>query len=253
MHLAHKVKDIGRRQLAANAQEPAPLSALGIAKTHAILPFPTEKNRRVAVGARGHDTPLSWFCLLSLSMQIARGHSSLVARLRGAEMLEGQARQRLFGEHCGTVPWASPAGAVSASACHDNGRWSVGDARPCEMVQVEQFGKLPAAADRLVARIVSEEGTACHAPGGPRAAALDARVAAVLRSAQRGQLGHRICTQIPCQTQPETPLIDRVIRIAQVLALLWIGYELHGLASTEPAAEEPETTVNQAPSDVLRG
>jgi hypothetical protein len=49
-------------------------------------------------------------------------------------------------------------------------------------------------------------------------------------------------------------LIDRLIRIAQVLALLWIGYELHGLASTDPAADEPESTVNQmAPSVGQRG
>jgi len=48
-------------------------------------------------------------------------------------------------------------------------------------------------------------------------------------------------------------LIDRLIRIAQVLALLWIAYELHGLASTEPAADEPEATVNQMQSDGTRG
>lgn len=48
-------------------------------------------------------------------------------------------------------------------------------------------------------------------------------------------------------------MIDRVIRIAQVLALLWIAYELHGLASTEPAADEPETTVSQVLGNVLRG
>lgn len=66
-------------------------------------------------------------------------------------------------------------------------------------------------------------------------------------------IGGGICTQISCQPQPEAPLIDRLIRIAQVLALLWIGYELHGLASTEPAADEPETTVNQAPTGFLRG
>lgn len=48
-------------------------------------------------------------------------------------------------------------------------------------------------------------------------------------------------------------MIDRVIRIAQVLALLWIGYELHGLANTEPAADEPESTVSPVPSSALRG
>lgn len=48
-------------------------------------------------------------------------------------------------------------------------------------------------------------------------------------------------------------MIDRLIRIAQVLALLWIGYELHGLASMEPAADEPEATVNRGPGDFLMG
>jgi len=48
-------------------------------------------------------------------------------------------------------------------------------------------------------------------------------------------------------------LIDRVIRIAQVLALLWIGYELHGLANTEPAADEQESTVSPVPNSALRG
>ena len=40
-------------------------------------------------------------------------------------------------------------------------------------------------------------------------------------------------------------MIDRLIRIAQVPTLLWLGYELRGLASTEPATDEPETTDNQ--------
>ncbi len=51
------------------------------------------------------------------------------------------------GGHYGVVPWGSQAGAVSGAACHDNGRWSVADPR------------MPAAADKLVCRIVSEDGT----------------------------------------------------------------------------------------------
>ena len=51
------------------------------------------------------------------------------------------------GGHYGVVPWDSQAGAVSGAACHDNGRWSVADPR------------MPAAADKLVCRIVSEDGT----------------------------------------------------------------------------------------------
>ncbi len=62
----------------------------------------------------------------------------------------------LTGGHYGVVPWDSVAGAVSANACHDNGRWSVADPRNCQM---EQSGKLPAADQKLVAHIVSEDGT----------------------------------------------------------------------------------------------
>ena len=51
------------------------------------------------------------------------------------------------GGHYGVVPWDGQAGAVSGAACHDNGRWSVADPR------------MPAAADKLVCRIVSEDGT----------------------------------------------------------------------------------------------
>lgn len=52
--------------------------------------------------------------------------------------------------HYGVLPWSSPCGAVSATAGHDNGRWSVADPRA---------ESLPAPRDKLVARIVSEDGT----------------------------------------------------------------------------------------------
>lgn len=54
----------------------------------------------------------------------------------------------LSGGHYGVVPWDGVAGAVSANACHDNGRWSVADPR-----------EMPAADQKLVAHIVSEDGT----------------------------------------------------------------------------------------------
>jgi site-specific DNA-cytosine methylase len=53
----------------------------------------------------------------------------------------------LTGGHYGVVRMNEPSGAVSAAACHDNGRWSVADHR------------LPAAADNLVAVIRAEDGT----------------------------------------------------------------------------------------------
>jgi site-specific DNA-cytosine methylase len=54
----------------------------------------------------------------------------------------------ITGGHYGVLPWTGPAGAVSAAACHDNGRWSVADPRP-----------IPAADDKLVCRIESLDGT----------------------------------------------------------------------------------------------
>lgn len=49
--------------------------------------------------------------------------------------------------HYGVVPFDSPAGAVSAAAGHDNGRWSVADPR------------MPALADKLICRIRGLDGT----------------------------------------------------------------------------------------------
>ncbi|MDR6521807.1 site-specific DNA-cytosine methylase [Variovorax paradoxus] len=50
--------------------------------------------------------------------------------------------------HYGVIPWNETAGAVSAAACHDNGRWSVADPRP-----------MPAPADKVVCRIQALDGT----------------------------------------------------------------------------------------------
>jgi len=79
-----------------------------------------------------------------------------------ADPRPGMQRQRgdhyLTGGHYGVVPWSSSCGAVSASASHDNGPWSVADPRVCDSVQVGDLG-MPAAADRLVARIRAEDGT----------------------------------------------------------------------------------------------
>lgn len=76
-----------------------------------------------------------------------------------ADPRSGMAADRgayLSGGHYGVVPWNSPSGAVSAAACHDNGRWSVADPRTCEISKVAQ---LPAATDNLVAVIQAEDGT----------------------------------------------------------------------------------------------
>lgn len=59
----------------------------------------------------------------------------------------GKGDAYLTGGHYGVVPWDGQAGAVSASARQDNGRWSVADPR------------LPAANDRLTCIIKSLDGT----------------------------------------------------------------------------------------------
>lgn len=54
----------------------------------------------------------------------------------------------LTGGHFGVKRWADSSGAVSASACHDNGSWSVADPR-----------LMPAGNEQLVARIRALDGT----------------------------------------------------------------------------------------------
>lgn len=60
----------------------------------------------------------------------------------------GKGDDYLTAGHYGVVPWEDTAGAVSASAGHDNGRWSVADPRA-----------MPAPADKLIARIRALDGT----------------------------------------------------------------------------------------------
>ena len=41
-------------------------------------------------------------------------------------------------------------------------------------------------------------------------------------------------------------VFDRLLRIAQVLALLWIGYELHALVNPDAESPESESAVDSA-------
>lgn len=59
----------------------------------------------------------------------------------------GKGDNYLTAGHYGVMPWSEPAGAVSAAAGHDNGRWSVADPR------------MPAPADKVVCRIRALDGT----------------------------------------------------------------------------------------------
>lgn len=63
-------------------------------------------------------------------------------------MQRGKGDHYLTGGHYGVAPWDQASGAVSASACHDNGHWSVADPRA-----------MPAPADKLVCRIQALDGT----------------------------------------------------------------------------------------------
>ncbi len=67
----------------------------------------------------------------------------------------------LTGGHYGVVPWAGSSGAVSAAACHDNGRWAVADPRLAgtDIPTTGSVCPMPAATDHLIARITAEDGT----------------------------------------------------------------------------------------------
>lgn len=75
-------------------------------------------------------------------------------------MQRGKGDHYLTGGHYGVVRHTDPAGAVSASACHDNGNWSVADPRPASgFAPAIEAPAMPAPADKLVARIQSLDGT----------------------------------------------------------------------------------------------
>ena len=79
----------------------------------------------------------------------ARGpYSGAAAVADPRAMSRSKGDHYLTGGHYGVVPWAGTSMAVSASACHDNGWWSVADPRP-----------MPKPADKLVARIRALDGT----------------------------------------------------------------------------------------------
>lgn len=87
------------------------------------------------------------------------GHLSVADPRPNMRRTEGD--HYLTGGHYGVVRWDEPAGAISASACHDNGRWSVADLRnlpTCTNSQTEAVA-MPKATDKLVCRIQALDGT----------------------------------------------------------------------------------------------
>lgn len=75
-------------------------------------------------------------------------------------MQRGPGDNYVTGGHYGVVSYDAPAGAVSASACHDNGPWSVADPKAvCEAQAAIEDMSMPVANDKLVARIRALDGT----------------------------------------------------------------------------------------------
>ncbi|HHX6610156.1 TPA: DNA cytosine methyltransferase [Pseudomonas aeruginosa] len=100
---------------------------------------PGASSRKLHVGEWGSATGT-----VTGSQQVASGALS-IADPRVLDRTKGDAY--LTGGHYGVVGFDQSAGAVSASARHDNGRWSVADPR------------MPAANDRLTCIIQSQDGT----------------------------------------------------------------------------------------------
>lgn len=87
----------------------------------------------------------------------AHGTGQAVADPRsGLQRVRGDAY--LTGGHYGVVPWRSSTGAVSGSACHDNGPWSVADHRVPTIGGPVHY-EMPSANDKLVCRIQAIDGT----------------------------------------------------------------------------------------------
>lgn len=82
---------------------------------------------------------------------VTGGNGPSAGGMAVADPRPGMARNKgdhyLTGGHYGVVPWQGCTGAVSASACHDNGHWSVADVR------------IPAASDKCTCVIVAEDST----------------------------------------------------------------------------------------------
>ncbi|MCO7218117.1 DNA cytosine methyltransferase, partial [Halomonas sp. OfavH-34-E] len=71
----------------------------------------------------------------------------------------GKGSNYLTAGHYGVVPWRASCGAVSASAGHDNGPWSIADPRQGLAHPPLEGEYLPAANERLVAQIRALDGT----------------------------------------------------------------------------------------------
>ncbi|MCO5109982.1 MAG: DNA cytosine methyltransferase [Burkholderiaceae bacterium] len=102
-----------------------------------------------------HVTP---WCEATRSVIAGNANGASVVADPRPNMQRGKGDHYLTGGHYGVVRYGDSAGAVSASACHDNGPWSVADPRPASGF-APAIEALPAPNDKLVARIRSLDGT----------------------------------------------------------------------------------------------
>lgn len=86
----------------------------------------------------------------------AHGSGQCVADPRPQAFRDGRKHYQTGG-HYGVVPWDGSTLAISGSACHDNGFNSVADPRPID--PRGDAACLPAPTERLVCRIIAEDGT----------------------------------------------------------------------------------------------
>lgn len=93
-----------------------------------------------------------------MAVTSAHGSGQAVADPRPS-MRREKGDNYLTGGHYGVVRYSDHSYTVSASACHDNGQWSVADPRPADDASAIEALAMPSANDKLVARIRALDGT----------------------------------------------------------------------------------------------
>lgn len=93
-----------------------------------------------------------------MAVTSAHGSGKAVADPRPS-MRREKGDNYLTGGHYGVVRYSDHSYTVSASACHDNGQWSVADPRPADDASAIEAPAMPSANDKLVARIRALDGT----------------------------------------------------------------------------------------------
>lgn len=94
----------------------------------------------------------------SMAVTSAHGSGQAVADPR-PNMQREKGDNYLTGGHYGVVRYCDHSYTVSASACHDNGQWSVADPRQASPDSAIEAQGMPSANDKLVARIQSMDGS----------------------------------------------------------------------------------------------